>query len=153
MCPVRLQLTSATADNSQFSGSALTAVHPRSNISSVFQPCSLPMPEPRKPCPCPKCKGALVSSRTVRNHASRIITSDVVLFSVWLEAIGRNKRPHTSRLFDGNTVGPSLGHSQREDDSRSSKRHQQQSIMVCYDVPFAVANCLSSILSFININV
>jgi hypothetical protein len=133
----------------------LTVVHPcfQYNFCFVPQPCFLPMPEPRKPCPCPKCKGALVSSRTVRNHASRTITTDVVRsFSAWLEATGRNKRPRTSRLFDGETGGPSLGPSYREDDIKPSKRHRQQSIMVCYHVPFALANCLSSILSFVNVS-
>ena len=62
-------------------------------------------PGPRVPCLCPRCKGALVSSRTVRNHRPRTIpTTPIVSFPDWYYAYyGRPyyERPHTSRPLDG----------------------------------------------------
>jgi hypothetical protein len=99
------------------------------------------MPEARKPCPCPKCNGALVTSRTVRNHASRITPSPVPSFSAWAAA-GYHKRPYPSHLLDnedsdGETGGPSKNR------TISSKRHQRQVITVrFYAVPLAAASYL-----------
>jgi hypothetical protein len=80
-----------------YPGGGCWRVHTRSCFTSF------PMPGPRKPgprvpCLCPRCKGALVSSRTVRNHRPRTIPTPIVSFPDWYYAY--YERPHTSRPLD-----------------------------------------------------
>ena len=61
-------------------------------------------PGPRVPCLCPRCKGALVSSRTERSHRPREIPAPIISFPDWFHAYyGRPycERPHTSHPLDG----------------------------------------------------
>jgi hypothetical protein len=57
------------------------------------------MPNPRKPCPCQKCNGALVSVRTARRHASlhaSPLTPDpTVSFTAWSERNNFNMQLHS----------------------------------------------------------
>jgi hypothetical protein len=52
------------------------------------------MPEARKHCYCPTCKGILVSARTARRHTAQAIASSnsVGSFSTWVEQESSNQR-------------------------------------------------------------
>ena len=91
------------------------------------------MPQPRRPCPCLKCNGALVTLRTIQNHASRIQPTSILPFSAWSRRLAGITATQSSRSSDSASDVDGMGHSpsSSQDDterSRPSKRFRSSTV-------------------------
>ena len=79
-------------------------------------------PPEKKPCPCPKCKGALVSKRTIKRHQEHILPSaNITSYEDWtyLEAGGS---AGSSNTLAGGTASDEMSSDDENIYGRLSKR-------------------------------
>jgi hypothetical protein len=91
-----------------------------------------------EPCPCPKCKGALVSHKTALRHASADHTNQrIPTFDEWIAAAPavHNDRLDTGRVSDGSREGNYDGMDSDgiEDEQEIRERHLNGHFDVCKD--------------------
>jgi hypothetical protein len=81
------------------------------------------MSQPRRPCPCPRCNGALVTLRTIQYHASRVQPTSILPFSAWSRHSAGTTATQSSRSSDSDVDG--MGHSPSS--SQDNTEHSQPS--------------------------
>jgi len=100
------------------------------------------MSEPRQPCHCPTCNGALVALRTRQLHASCLPPTSIPSFPAWSQQFGvafTGEPSNRSLDSDDDGVDHSPGSSQHNSEySRPSKR--LQSSTVCLSIPSFCSN-------------